>query len=342
MFNRTSIDREFVQFYVAEVIGYPNNLKDSKDIDNKFLMNGIKVSIKYNDQFRTIDNVLPINTGIKQMPVIGEVVLIFEAYDHTTAFNRRHTTWYYFNPISIQSSINQNITPINTTKFTPDSNFIQTNISPLQPYMGDMLIEGRWGNSIRLGSTNKFDTKLHSIAPTWVGNNPADPIIILSNSRKNKDSKTYITENIETDSASLYLTSTQKISNLKLGTSEQKNSLKKFTPVESLYEKSQFIGSADRIVLKAKTDVVVLDSPKGIILNTTGEIHLGKDESSEPMVHGDVLFQIVQDLIRQMRSVIKCGSSVGGFMDTQYVKRAESKLKELRSTKYYLQKQTKK
>ena len=121
-----------------------------------------------------------------------------------------------------------------------------------------------------------------------------------------------------------------------------KNSLKKFTPVESLYEKSQFIGSADRIVLKAKTDVVVLDSPKGIILNTTGEIHLGKDESSEPMVHGDVLFQIVQDLIRQMRSVIKCGSSVGGFMDTQYVKRAESKLKELRSTKYYLQKQTKK
>ncbi len=48
MFNRTSIDREFVQFYVAEVIGYSNNLKDSTNIDNKFLMNSIIVTIRYN------------------------------------------------------------------------------------------------------------------------------------------------------------------------------------------------------------------------------------------------------------------------------------------------------
>jgi hypothetical protein len=341
MFNRTSIDREFVQFYVAEVVGYSNNFKDATNIENKFLLNGIIVTIKYNDVTKKIENVLPINTNIKQIPVIGETVLIFQAYDYTSAFNNRSYTWYYFNPISTQSTINNNITPINTVKFEPDSNFITKPISPLQPYMGDTLIEGRWGNSIRFGSTGKFDSNLYSVKPTWIGSTTESPIIILSNSRVNKESNTYITEDIKTDDASLYLTSTQQISNLKLGTDNRKNPLKKYTPGESAFKKSQLIGSADRIVLKAKTDIVVLDSPKGIILNTTGKIHLGNDQASEPMVHGDVLFQIVQDLIRQMRSVVKCGSAVGGFMDTQYVKRAESKLKELRSTKYYLQKQIK-
>ena len=85
------------------------------------------------------------------------------------------------------------------------------NIHPLQPYLGDTIYQGRFGNSIRLGSTASPNNKEWSS----VGNN-GDPITILRNGQPlnglPSDPWTPITENINTDPSSIYLTSTQNLS----------------------------------------------------------------------------------------------------------------------------------
>ena len=87
---------------------------------------------------------------------------------------------------------------------------------------GDILIEGRFGNSIRLSST--ISGGKYSIPAPWTGQVSGDPIIVLSNGRKYKKDS-YTVENAEQDGATVYLTSTQKVPVL-LGNSNKRNPLR--------------------------------------------------------------------------------------------------------------------
>ena len=113
---------------------------------------------------------------------------------------------------------------------------------------------------------------------------------------------------------------------------------------ESQFEKSQFIGTADRIILKAKTDLAVIDSPLGIILNTTGEVKLGNDKAAIGLVHSDVLRDILNYLIDQILSGVQVGDGFapnGGFIDNgAKAKRARALLSKLDSSKYFITKET--
>ena len=84
----------------------------------------------------------------------------------------------------------------------------QLNTKPLLPFEGDHILEGRYGNSIRLGATapgpNDWSTK----------GKIGDPITIIRNGQSNElDSKGWepTTEDINRDPSSIYLTSTQKL-----------------------------------------------------------------------------------------------------------------------------------
>ena len=55
---------------------------------------------------------------------------------------------------------------------------------------------------------------------------------------------------------------------------------------------SQIIGSADKVVLQAKTGTIVLDAFKRISMNAN-EILLGSEGATSPLVKGDVLEQIL-------------------------------------------------
>jgi hypothetical protein len=204
----------------------------------------------------------------------------------------------------------------------------------MQPYEGDILVEGRFGNSIRLGSSIKGGD--YSIQPKYSGVN-GEPIIILSNGKQYKKNS-YIVEDIVSDASSIYLTSTQTIPTLTLGDKNSPNSLSCFLPNESQFAKSQFIGTADRVILKAKTDIVVIDSPRAIILNTSGDIKLGNDEAASNMVHGDVLLSVLQKILSQLSAPIQCGTMVGTFIDQSNRVAAQQELKNLLSQKYYLSK----
>lgn len=333
------------QIYYGEVIDVNSDTYELINTDTNSNINTlftVKVLIKENGNTRRID-AKPIDNNIKRIPIIGEVVVIIQLFNHTTSVDSREYQWYYLNPIGIKSSINNNILPVNSTEFTPDSKFVESNIPSLQPYRGDLLIEGRYGNSIRFSNTVDTTNSKYNNIPTWSGNSVAtsnnpSPIIILSNGRKINSVKSFTVENIETDAASLYLTSTQKISDLLLGNSNSRNSLSCFTPVESQYTNSQFIGTADRVILKAKTDIAVIDSPLAIILNTTGDVKIGSDDADEQLVHGNILLEMMIKLVQQLRTPIQCGTNVGTFISQTSLNDIESKLNELLSNKYYIKK----
>ena len=67
-------------------------------------------------------------------------------------------------------------------------------VSPLQPFEGDVLLEGRWGNSIRLGSTGTQPNDRYSLTSQFTGDSSTDPIIILSNHQVNKKNKEFVVE----------------------------------------------------------------------------------------------------------------------------------------------------
>ena len=292
-----------IKFELAEVIGIngtlnyiESNQQQSSNVDQLF-----SIQIQTVNRFtkkKDIRTARPINLNTLQIPLIGEHVLIFRAYNQETTLTNTGIQWYYFQPYAIQSNINANlvpgisyrdsINPSDAESIQSGATFTTASISPLQPYEGDIIYQGRWGNTIRLSNTTKYSNNI--LPTTWRGDVVGDPIIIISNGQKNLANKRFVVEDIQTDPASIYLTTTQHIPSFKLN-----NTLSQGIS-ESEYNYPQIIATADRITLKAKTDFVILDSQTGIEINSP-KIYLGSSTDKEPMLHTDAVVKLLQKLI---------------------------------------------
>lgn len=330
------LDFEYTYRYVAPKDQSPGNT------DNLFAIKVRTVSSLYNQE---VFYVRPSNINVKQIPLIGEFVLIYKTFNEYTTTSNRREGWYYVTTIDVHSNINENLLPGISGNLTegqiaeikPGKTFKSKAVSPLQPYEGDFLLEGRHGNSIRFGSSinTTYPLNHYHVAATWRSINSdhdGDPIIILSNNRLNRANKEFVVENIENDASSLYLTSTQHVDTLTLS--------KDLTIHPYQFAGSQFIGVADRIMLRAKKDVAVIDSEMAIVLNTPGEIYIGGEDADESMVHGNVLESILQKILNQLKSPIQCGTMSGTFLDTSAINSAQSQLKQLKNSKYFITKNT--
>jgi len=331
-----------LEWDVGEVIDYEYtyNYKapDTTSVGNTNSLFAIKIRT-CGDYFNSrIITAKPANITNKQIPLIGEFVLIYKTFNELTTNTQWRETWYYLTTLSVHSSINENMLPgisSNSSQqeiqnIKPGKTFEQRVISPLQPYEGDTLLEGRWSNSIRLGSSIASSPAghYHKQAP-WSSNNSGDPIIVLSNGSENLSKKEFVVEDAERDASSLYLTSTQNLSTLKLS---------RDLTVHNSFAGSQFVGIADRIILRAKRDVAVIDSEMGIILNTPGEIHIGGEKASQPLVHGDVLLDVLGKILDHLQFVsIQCGELTGGFISQTQLSSARKKLDDLVSSKYRME-----
>ena len=77
---------------------------------------------------------------------------------------------------------------------------------------------------------------------------------------------------------------------------------------------------------------------RGIILNTTGEVKIGNDSATSNLVHGDILYKILQQILNQLRVPIQCGTMLGGFTSYSGATTAQKQLKDLLSSKYFITK----
>jgi hypothetical protein len=322
-----------VHFHVGEVVANNNTYQyvEEKNFE-------IRV-VTYTDFYsREEITAIPYDNNIKKIPAVGEHVLLIQGLSADNIPQSMYPQWYYLASFSINSDANNNkLTGYakSDSLITGSIDLTSRNISWLQPFSGDLMIEGRFGNSIRLSSTTN---QQYTSSPTWLGQTDGDPIIVLSNGRRYEQS-TYVVENVNDDASSLYLTSTQKVSIL-LGDSNNRNPLSCFTPTETSFERSQFIGVADRIILKAKSDIAVIDSPRAIVLNTTGEVKIGNDEANISLVHGDVLLNVLQNILNQLNQPIQCGAVQGTFINKGPILSAQRQLQQLLNSKYFITKET--
>jgi len=266
----------------------------------------------------------PYDLSSKNIPLINETVLLVQAQSATASPDERqqNKTYYYLNPLSLQQSVHNNALVGSKDVVTPDtiSDYLsvqnglanvstktvpnlgdgfeeRTDINSLQPYIGDVLFEGRFGHSLRFGYSPKNPNTTKQI--NWSSNKASDPITILSNGRNGNTPSKFIVEDVNKDLSSIYLTSSQKIKlkpshNFSLGVTPPNN-----------YTKPQIIFNSDRIILNSKTDSVLISGNKSVNISTPNW-----------KADMDKMFTILEKLIEQLADltsgVATFATSTGG------------------------------
>ena len=258
-------------------------------------------------------------------PLINELVLLLKLPSSNLGILPSQTSYYYLNMINLWNSPHHNAYPnpslplsegdeaieinLNSPINESQQTFIEKeNIAPLLPFTGDIINEGRWGNSIRLGSTSK--TLNNTSYNNWsnVGGN-GDPIIIIRNGQPKGIETGFvpISEDINNENSSIYATSTQKIP-IKVAREKyiSYGIDSKIVPTSpSEFEGNQVIINSGRLVFNSKNDHIILsanktisfnsnkgfyfDTPENFVVKADEKIKLGGDEACESLVLGDTL-----------------------------------------------------
>lgn len=304
----------------------------------------------------------PIFNTVTDYPLIHELVLVVRAAGSTSGVQAGDLTDYWLGPINAWELNNYNPVPgssynaaANVTSKEGNKGKRYSSFAGNQPklrtivkdlsfgktfiarpdirkcvlYEGDKLLEGRWGQSIRIGSTVEDSNNNWSVR-----GDSGDPIILIRNGEpkkklfENKDKP--IIEDINSDPSSIYITSTQLI-NLDLASTNFKSYglalrgsetcawVSKYQPdlpnsyggLDGKNKLSQIIANSGRIFLQAKDDSVFLNAKRSIGLSSKGSIHLDSDEptiinspkihlgreSKEPGVLGQTLVGVLRELV---------------------------------------------
>lgn len=288
-------------------------------------------------------------------PLVNEMVLIFRLPTRKMGVNINEKGYYYVNMINLWNNSHHNAYPnpittntspemgknyqeveagsikrvpkkqyktnLNSPVNTSQQTFVErSNIRPLLPFAGDIIHQGRWGNSIRLGSIAKPFSE--DALNNWseVGAN-GDPLIILRNGQNPESNLSgYIptTENINSDQSSIYLTSTQEI---KISQPSFQNFLSYSDAPDSIgtFTDPQVIINSNRLVFNAKKDHILLSAEKSVGLSSgqslnfdskkfvihSKEIRLGSNNATESVVKGDTLYNDLYFMITGLIQIVK-------------------------------------
>jgi len=298
----------------------------------------------------------PFFPNISSYPLINELVLVFKLPGNNINKAGSNEVFYYISSINLWNTPHHNAfpnlfsplengndqqnysnsslgnpsvssnevpkVPLNSPINKSQRTFVEKNdIHPLLPFAGDNIYQGRFGNSIRLGSTNIGSSNNLN---EWSKNGDSgDPITIFRNGQPNKSPKQgfkHITEEINKDLTSFYLTSTQTIPINLASTNFRSFST---PPTSSIsYNEPQIIFNSNRIVANAKKDSILLSAQKSVSLSTNksvnintksliidaGNIRLGSKDARESVVKGDTLFFQLNSMLKaliQMTSIMK-------------------------------------
>ena len=291
----------------------------------------------------TSDNfATPLFPNMSNIPLDNEIIYIINLPSTNIQTNVNSIVPYYFQPINIWNSIHHNAVPDplgppeggaqsgdytqiegglsrqvidGGTEITLGKTFIEKiDTRKLQPFEGDIIYEGRWGQSVRFTST--VSGSFTSNPWSSIGSN-GDPLTILRNGQHEEDKDPWIpqVENINTDASSIYLTSTQLIPISAASTSYLSYSQPPIMPNQ--YDGEQIILNSGRLLLNSKSDSILLSSSNTISLNSVNSVNidtnkvaikskkiaLGDKNASEPLILGNKFLEDFADLCKDLNSV---------------------------------------
>lgn len=294
-------------------------------------------------------NVLPLFPNLKNYPLTNETVLVIALANKEYKNNFNTLTFYYLSPLNLWNNNQSNPIPYPTetitppsqnkgylevenvgnpnkpasssnTTLTPGTYFNEDNIpNPTYPFEGDYIIDGRFGNSLRFGNTVPNGTA--PIENNWSSTGSiGDPITILTNNKhKTQPSFNSITEDVNLDGSSIYLTSTQKLP-IEVSSTNEYLSYKTPPIFPNQYVGKQIILNSGRLVFNTSQDHILLSSQKSINLNAvesvnidaavqtviqTPELYLGGVKTAQPVVLGDDLVGLLTDILNDMGTLTK-------------------------------------
>lgn len=218
----------------------------------------------------------PLSNSSTFIPFIGELVLLTIAPSKDAAVVKDNPQVYYSNPINLYNNQNHNSQVISNIddkgKIILGKNINEKVVRSLLPFEGDNIINSRWSAGLRFSSTQKSNERENFWSTS--GNN-GDPITLLVNGYNTdpKDFTSYV-ENVNNDASSIYLTSTQTISNFETKLDISKSPFTSLVRPEVYGEKSQIILSSNRIVLNSTRDDIIMYGATNIELGAVNTIHL--------------------------------------------------------------------
>ena len=283
----------------------------------------------------------PINTNFRCYPIVGEIVVMAEY------LGKR----YYMHTVNRRGSVNNNIMPglsvnrmsgltkkgnskeyqsnaasgggaklptsdiINKIykSFVPNNSILPTTANP-----GDLVIDGKFGQSIRMSAAGKGDEQYKSPAMYFrVGQRLSsdDPTGFLTKMGFGKP----LTENINDDGTSLYMTTNEKIMLVSATAKDTSNTLHSVswkTPVKgksvtvpNFWEGKQIILNSDRLIFNSRNDEMFFsslgvtyfctsswflsDAMKGHVFNTKGQTVIRNEKNT--IINSPKIFLGVKD-----------------------------------------------
>ena len=300
-----------------------------------------------NPEFTSDNFAKPLFPNNSNIPLKNEIIYIVGLPSSNVQSSPNAIINYYFQAVNVWSSTHHNAIPDpilgetipesqtqdyeqtsagNVRRVTDGSTEIdlgkdfkeKLSIRNLQPFTGDLIYQGRWGQSLRFSSTLKES----SISNPWsdVGED-GDAITIIKNGQHEEDSDPWVPqiEDINEDKSSIYLTTTQKIP-IEVSSKNYK-SYQSQPETPATFVGEQIILNSGRLLFNSKTDSILLSSKDSINLNSinsvnidapvsvlnSGEIYLGDKNAFESVILGD---KFLSDLQKVLLSLIQLSAAL--------------------------------
>jgi len=344
----------------------------------------------------------PYFSNLSNYPLRNELVYIFRLPSAEIQESTSKEVYYYLTPLNIQNHPNNNALPnIFDNKHIPESerrDYKQTSlgaakevstinseldlgeyftessqIKPLKKFEGDVILEGRVGNSIRFGTTSIHKGKALN---NWSTNGSnGQPITIIRNGQGKQGAVGFLPteETINNDNSSIYLTSTQRIPI----TPSSTNSYYSYTSTKenaqgrevtgvipqpaNQYSGDQILLNSARIFINSKSDSIFLSSADTINLNSiqsvnvdtealivsAGLIRLGEPDATEPLLYGNRTVQVLEDIVKILQKILQASQTATagaypvatlntvGTLEATTIQLLVEQIKHLKSTTTY-------
>lgn len=275
----------------------------------------------------TLSIAFPINSNIRQYPLKNEIVLLINSPSYTSSEAEYATITYYETIVGLWNTPNHNALPIKDTEEVDLGKGIDelSTVNPLQPFPGDVILEGRHGQSLR------FTGYPHSKNIFIDEENKTLPLTIISNGQVQTESGLeHVVEDINEDYSSIYLTSNHQIP---LTPARTKRSAFTKEPIEpNQYRGNQVIVNGGRLYFNAKEEdihfnaignigltsqVIGLDGVEYIGLDAK-KIYLGveaRKNELQPVILGNQLEILLASLLTsldRLGGVLSTATTVSG------------------------------
>ena len=288
----------------------------------------------------------PLLSNQIQYPLINEIVYLIKLPNTNIGEFTQETTSYYIDIISLWNHPHHNGFPQKVTNLPPsqEKDYQQTqvgsvrrvtdqsteinlgntfieraNIHPLLPFEGDVLQEGRWGNSIRFSSTIKNKQTGKSLNDWSLSGTSGDPITIIRNGQGQRSDEGWvpIVEEINNDDSSIYLTSTQSIPLIASSTNYFSYPSGSSPTTPDQYTGKQIVINSGRLMFNTSEDHLLLSSAKSIGLSSantvnidastltvqSNNIYLGSKNATEPLMLGNSTVDLLRQLIDGIKAL---------------------------------------